>query len=93
MRFSRTSSREPPAVAPQRHIGEGPGLLKGRWSEDRRNYDHKLTDDAMMVDALVEGEIGELEVSALTGLNTDLRRQYINDCRGPAVAASRRPGS
>ena len=28
----------------------------------------------MMVDALVEGEIGELEVSALTGLNTDLRR-------------------
>jgi benzoyl-CoA 2,3-dioxygenase component B len=47
----------------------------------------------MMVDALVEGEIGELEVSALTGLNTDLRRQYINDCRGPAVAASRRSGS
>jgi benzoyl-CoA 2,3-dioxygenase component B len=56
--------------------------LKGRWSEDRRQDDHRLTDDAMMVDALVEGEIGELEVSALTGLNTDLRRQYINGCRG-----------
>jgi len=56
--------------------------LKGRWSEDRRQDDHKLTDDAMMVDALVDGEIGELEVAALTGLNTDLRRQYAGDCRG-----------
>ncbi len=61
--------------------------LKGRWSEDRRNDDHRLTDDAMMVDALVdagdgEPSIGEIEVAALTGLNTDLRRQYINDCRG-----------
>jgi benzoyl-CoA 2,3-dioxygenase component B len=61
--------------------------LKGRWSEDRRPDDHKLTDDAMMVEALVDAgngqqSIGELEVAALTGLNTDLRRQYINDCRG-----------
>ncbi len=56
--------------------------LKGRWSEDRRPDDHRLTDDSFMVDALVDGEIGELEVAALTGLNTDLRRQYISDCRG-----------
>ena len=33
-----------------------------------------------MVDALVDGEIGQREVAALTGLNTDLRRQYIADC-------------
>ena len=26
--------------------------LKGRWLEDRRKDDHKLTDDAIMVDAL-----------------------------------------
>ena len=26
--------------------------LKGRWMEDRRKDDHKLTDDAIMVDAL-----------------------------------------
>ena len=56
--------------------------LKGRWSEDRRQDDHRLTDHSFMVDALVDGEIGEVEVAALTGLNTDLRRQYINDCRG-----------
>jgi benzoyl-CoA 2,3-epoxidase subunit B len=55
--------------------------LKGRWLEDRRKDDHKLTDDSMMVDALTEGEIGQTEVAALTGLNTDLRRAYIADCQ------------
>jgi benzoyl-CoA 2,3-dioxygenase component B len=54
--------------------------LKGRWLEDRRKDDHKLTDDAMSVDALVDGEIGQTEVASLTGLNTDLRREYISDC-------------
>jgi benzoyl-CoA 2,3-epoxidase subunit B len=62
--------------------------LKGRWMEERRRDDHKLTSDAMMVDALVEdaatGEhaIGQTEVAALTGLNSDLRREYIADCQG-----------
>ena len=32
--------------------------LKGRWLEERRKDDHLLTDDAIMVDALVDGEIG-----------------------------------
>src|SRR6266446_4749135 len=61
--------------------------LKGRWLEDRRKDDHKLASDAIMVDALTEeanGElsIGQTEVSALVGLNTDLRREYISDCQG-----------
>jgi benzoyl-CoA 2,3-epoxidase subunit B len=55
--------------------------LKGRWSEDRRRDDHVLADDAIMVDALVEGAIGQTEVAALVGLNTDLRREYIKDCQ------------
>jgi benzoyl-CoA 2,3-dioxygenase component B len=56
--------------------------LKGRWSEDRRRDDHVLTDDAMLVDALTsDGQIGQNEVSALIGLNTDLRRAYIADCQ------------
>ncbi|MBO0832945.1 MAG: benzoyl-CoA 2,3-epoxidase subunit BoxB, partial [Actinobacteria bacterium] len=55
--------------------------LKGRWNEDRRRDDHLLTDEGMMVDALIDGEIGETEVAALTGLNTDLRREYIADCQ------------
>ena len=58
--------------------------LKGRWLEDRRKDDHTLTDDAIMVDAVVDGEIGQTEVAALVGLNTDLRREYIDDCRGGA---------
>jgi benzoyl-CoA 2,3-dioxygenase component B len=56
--------------------------LKGRWLEERRHDDHLLTEDAIMVDALRDGEIGQAEVSALLGLNTDLRREYIADCAG-----------
>jgi benzoyl-CoA 2,3-dioxygenase component B len=56
--------------------------LKGRWLEERRTDDHLLTSDSIMVDALVDGEIGRVEASALTGLNTDLRREYIADCEG-----------
>jgi benzoyl-CoA 2,3-dioxygenase component B len=56
--------------------------LKGRWLEERRKDDHKLTDDAIMVDALTDGKIGQTEVAALVGLNTDLRREYIADCQG-----------
>ncbi len=57
--------------------------LKGRWLEERRRDDHKLTSDSIMVDALTEdGEIGQVEVAAVTGLNTDLRREYIADCQG-----------
>src|SRR6201989_769985 len=56
--------------------------LKGRWMEERRKDDHRLTDDAIMVDSLDDGQIGLTEVSALTGLNTDLRREYIADCQG-----------
>jgi benzoyl-CoA 2,3-epoxidase subunit B len=56
--------------------------LKGRWMEDRRKDDHRLTDDAMLVDALDDGQVGQTEVPALIGLNTDLRREYIDDCRG-----------
>jgi benzoyl-CoA 2,3-dioxygenase component B len=56
--------------------------LKGRWSEERRRDDHRLVDDAMMVDAVTEdGRVGQVEVAALVGLNTDLRREYISDCQ------------
>jgi benzoyl-CoA 2,3-dioxygenase component B len=56
--------------------------LKGRWMEDRRRDDHRLTSDSIMVDSLSpDGEIGQTEVLALTGLNTDLRREYIADCQ------------
>jgi benzoyl-CoA 2,3-dioxygenase component B len=56
--------------------------LKGRWLEERRKDDHLLRDDAIMVDALADGQIGQTEVAALVGLNTDLRREYIADCSG-----------
>jgi benzoyl-CoA 2,3-epoxidase subunit B len=56
--------------------------VKGRWMEDRRKDDHQLTNDSISVEALTaEGEIGQTEVAALVGLNTDLRREYIADCQ------------
>ncbi len=56
--------------------------LKGRWSEERRSDDHKLTSDSIMVEAITDdGQIGQAEVAALVGLNTDLRREYISDCQ------------
>jgi benzoyl-CoA 2,3-epoxidase subunit B len=56
--------------------------LKGRWSEERRQDDHRLTSEAIMVDAITDdGDIGQTEVAALVGLNTDLRGAYIADCQ------------
>jgi benzoyl-CoA 2,3-dioxygenase component B len=61
--------------------------IKGRWLEQRRKDDHKLADDSIMVDALDDAgdghqSISQTEVPALTGLNTDLRREYVSDCQG-----------
>lgn len=55
--------------------------LKGRWHEDSRDDDHRLTDSTIEVDTLgPDGSVGSSEVPALVGLNTDLRREYVADC-------------
>src|SRR6266699_3099551 len=55
--------------------------LKGRWLEERRHDDHRLIDDSMWVDSVEDGELRRVEVAALTGLNEDLRAEYIRDCQ------------
>jgi benzoyl-CoA 2,3-epoxidase subunit B len=56
--------------------------LKGRWQEERRGDDHRLTEDGVRLDKPVEdGTWGEDEVPALLALNLDLRDEYIADCR------------
>jgi benzoyl-CoA 2,3-dioxygenase component B len=68
--------------------------LKGRWMEDRRRDDHELTGDSVMVDSLSQdGQIGQTEVPALAGLNTDLRREYISDCQSGVSRWNRILGS
>jgi benzoyl-CoA 2,3-dioxygenase component B len=57
--------------------------LKGRWMEDRRKDDHRLTSESIKIDCVDDdGNIAETEVAALVGLNTDLRREYVADCAG-----------
>ena len=55
--------------------------LKGRWNEERRRDDHRLTSDSVMVESVVDGQLGSVEVPALNALNHDLRNQYIVDCQ------------
>ena len=54
--------------------------LKGRWQEERRDDDHRLTDAGAYVDVVEDGRPSKTEVEALTALNTDLRDQYVTDC-------------
>jgi benzoyl-CoA 2,3-epoxidase subunit B len=54
--------------------------LKGRWNEERRDDDHRLVDRGAYVDAVEDERLTQVEVEALTALNTDLRAAYIADC-------------
>ncbi|MEU1270651.1 benzoyl-CoA 2,3-epoxidase subunit BoxB [Streptomyces sp. NPDC005799] len=56
--------------------------LKGRWQEERRGDDHRLTEDGVRLDKPAgDGTWGADEVPALLALNLDLRDEYIADCR------------
>jgi benzoyl-CoA 2,3-epoxidase subunit B len=54
--------------------------LKGRWQEERRLDDHRLTDDTAEVDVVVDGHVETVRIPALTALNQDLRSEYFTDC-------------
>ncbi|GAA2629996.1 benzoyl-CoA 2,3-epoxidase subunit BoxB [Streptomyces vastus] len=55
--------------------------LKGRWQEERRKDDHRLTDHSAFLDKpLADGTWSQDEVPALLALNLDLRDEYISDC-------------
>jgi benzoyl-CoA 2,3-epoxidase subunit B len=56
--------------------------LKGRWQEQRRGDDHRLTNDSVVLDKPdPDGSWGNEELSALLALNLDLRGEYVADCR------------
>ncbi len=55
--------------------------LKGRWQEERRKDDHRLTEDASQVETIRDNELTTEEVSALVALNHDLRTEYVADCQ------------
>ena len=56
--------------------------LKGRWQEERRKDDHRLTEDGVRLDKTDgDGSWAVDEVPALLALNLDLRDEYIADCR------------
>ncbi|MCE8005420.1 benzoyl-CoA 2,3-epoxidase subunit BoxB [Aestuariivita sp.] len=56
--------------------------IKGRYMEMRIDDDHKLTGDTYHVLDLVDGQIVEREVPALTAINMRLRDDYVRDASG-----------
>lgn len=54
--------------------------LKGRFREDRIDDDHQLESGTYPVLRLVDGEIVNQDVPALSGLNMRLRDDYVADC-------------
>jgi benzoyl-CoA 2,3-dioxygenase component B len=54
--------------------------LKGRWQEERRGDDHRLTDVTSVVDVVVDRRIEQTTIPALIALNQDLRSEYFSDC-------------
>ncbi|MET9261429.1 benzoyl-CoA 2,3-epoxidase subunit BoxB [Amycolatopsis sp. NPDC004079] len=56
--------------------------LKGRWQEARRKDDHKLTEDARLLDRpRDDGTWTSDELQAILLLNLDLRGEYTADCQ------------
>ncbi|QVQ50272.1 benzoyl-CoA 2,3-epoxidase subunit BoxB [Spiractinospora alimapuensis] len=56
--------------------------LKGRWREEKRDDDHRLTDDGVALPvANADGTWSEEEVPRILALNFDLREQYVADCQ------------
>jgi benzoyl-CoA 2,3-dioxygenase component B len=56
--------------------------LKGRYHEDRIDDDHRLRDATYPVMKLVDGELRQVDVPALNGLNARLRDDFMEDCLG-----------
>lgn len=56
--------------------------LKARYHEEDLGDDHKLRDATYPVMKLVDGELKQVEVPALNGLNARLRDDFIDDCTG-----------
>ncbi len=56
--------------------------IKGRYMETRIDDDHKLTGDTYKVLDIVDGQVIEREVPALTAINMRLRDDYVRDASG-----------
>ena len=54
--------------------------LKARYHEERIDDDHQLRDDTYPVMKLVDGELRQVQVPALNGLNARLRDDFMDDC-------------
>jgi len=56
--------------------------IKGRYMEHRIDDDHKLTNDTYRVWDLVDGQVIQKDVPALTAINMRLRDDYSKDAEG-----------
>lgn len=56
--------------------------IKGRYMEHRIDDDHRLASDSYKVSNIVDGNIVEQDVPALTAVNMRLRDDYVRDAAG-----------
>ena len=54
--------------------------IKGRFGEPRIGDDHQLHDDTYPVMQLLDGELKEVELPAISAINARLLDDYINEC-------------
>ena len=54
--------------------------LKGRFREESRPDDHRLTDSTTAIDEVRDGTVESLEIPTLTALNRILQDDYVDDC-------------
>jgi benzoyl-CoA 2,3-epoxidase subunit B len=56
--------------------------LKGRYEEEKRTDDHRLTGEEYVIQEVENGKIVDKRVPALTSLNARLRDDYIKEIQG-----------
>jgi len=55
--------------------------LKGRFHESERKDDHRLLGSTYQAEAIIDGNIGTIEVPTITALNQILQDDFIADCQ------------
>jgi len=63
--------------------------IKGRFGEPRIHDDHQLHDDTYPVEQVVDGELKQVNMPAISAINARLLDDYINECANIVISWNR----